>query len=163
MYVSSLNRLVLERKIVRFPLRILVIFLSSFLGKERSPSFEQGWIPFTLRCFEIGQSILEMKIFKLHQCIYVLWYFLIITLWKGCDPLFESTWILFTQRCVVPSLVEVSTVVMEKKINLWKVFRKTDGQSTDNMRSEKNIWAFSSGELNKNTKKPNKTYSDNYL
>ena len=54
---------------------------------------------------------------------------------------FEQTWISFTQRSIVPSLVKIGSVVLEK----MKMF--TDGQTTDDPRSEKPIWAFSSGEL----------------
>ena len=40
----------------------------------------------------------------------------IISPWKGCGPSFEQTWIPFTQGCFVPSLVEIGSVVLEKKI-----------------------------------------------
>ena len=36
----------------------------------------------------------------------------------------------------------------EKLWKMWKVYRRADKQTTDNRRSEKLIWAFSSGELN---------------
>ena len=54
-------------------------------------------------------------------------YFVIITPWKGQGPSFEQTWIPFTQRCFVPSLVEISPVVLEKKIlkkniNMFSLF-----------------------------------------
>ena len=39
--------------------------------------------------------------------------------------------ILFTQRCFVLSLVEIRTVVMEKNIKMWKVYRQMDGQTDD--------------------------------
>ena len=35
---------------------------------------------------------------------------------KGQGPSFEQTWIPFTQGCFVPSLVEIGSVVLEKKI-----------------------------------------------
>ena len=35
---------------------------------------------------------------------------------KGCGPSFEQTWIPFTQVWIVPSLVEIVLVVLEKKI-----------------------------------------------
>ena len=37
---------------------------------------------------------------------------------RGCDPSFEQKWVPFTQECFVPSLVEISSVVLEKKIFL---------------------------------------------
>ena len=43
-------------------------------------------------------------------------YFVIISPWKGWGPSFEQTYIPFTQGCFVPSLVEISSVVLEKKI-----------------------------------------------
>ena len=35
---------------------------------------------------------------------------------------FEQTWIPFTQGCIVPSLVEIGSVVLEKKMKMWKVY-----------------------------------------
>ena len=43
---------------------------------------------------------------------------------KGRGPSFEQTWIPFTQGCFVPSLVEISLVVLEKKLKMWKVYRR---------------------------------------
>ena len=37
-------------------------------------------------------------------------------------------------------------LVLEKKMKMWKVYRRTDRQTTDNRRSEKLTWAYSSGE-----------------
>ena len=55
----------------------------------------------------------------------------------------------------MPSLVEIGPVVLEKKSKIGKVYRRTDRQTdgqtdrqtTDERRSEKLTWAFSSGEL----------------
>ena len=59
-------------------------------------------------------------------------YFVIISAWKGCGPSFEQT---FTQGCFVPSLVETGTVVLEKKIIIWKIYDNNDidddGQQTN--------------------------------
>ena len=78
-------------------------------------------------------------------------YFTIISPWKRADPLFEQTWIPLTQGCFVPSLVEIGPVVLEKKTKMWKVYRQTDRQTTDDRWSEKLTWAFSSGELKTKT------------
>ena len=43
-------------------------------------------------------------------------YFVIISPWKRAGPSFEQTWIPFTQGCFVPSLVEIGSVVLQKKI-----------------------------------------------
>ena len=53
--------------------------------------------------------------------------------------LFEQYWIPFTEGCVVPSLVEICPVILEK-IKMWKVYEKTDLQ-TDDRRSE-NLTSF---------------------
>ena len=45
-------------------------------------------------------------------------YFIIISLRKGRGPLFEQTWIPFTQRWIIPSLVEIGPLVLEKKLFL---------------------------------------------
>ena len=47
-------------------------------------------------------------------------------------------------RIIVPSLVEIGPLVLEKKIKMWKVYGQTD---TDDRRLEKLTWAFGSGEL----------------
>ena len=67
---------------------------------------------------------------------------------------FDQTWIQFTQGCFVPSLVETGQGVLEEKMKTWKVYRQTNIQTdghtdrwTDDRRSEKLIWTFSSGEL----------------
>ena len=45
-------------------------------------------------------------------------YFIIMSPWKRHGPSFEPTWIPFTQGYIVPSLVEIGPVVLEKKIFL---------------------------------------------
>ena len=51
-----------------------------------------------------------------------------LSLVKG-GPFFEQTWIPSTQGCFVPSLVEIDTVVLEKKIKMWKfTARRTTGE-----------------------------------
>ena len=69
-------------------------------------------------------------------------YFVIIPLGKRQTPSFEQTWIAFTQGYFVPSLVEISPVVLEK-VKMGTLYK----QKTDNRRSENLTWAFSSGEL----------------
>ena len=43
-------------------------------------------------------------------------YFILSSHGKGQGPSFEQTWITFTKGCFVPSLVEIGSVVLEKKI-----------------------------------------------
>ena len=63
------------------------------------------------------------------------------------------------QRCFDPSVVEIGPVVLEKKMKLWKVVRRTDKRSdrrtADDRWSEKLTWVFSSGEL-KRVSRPNR-------
>ena len=54
---------------------------------------------------------------------------LLSPLGKGRRPSFEESWIPSTQGCSVPSLVEISPVVLEKKLKMWKVYRRTDRQT----------------------------------
>ena len=81
-----------------------------------------------LSLVQIGPVVLEKKVFKICQCIYVSRNFVIISPWKGRGPSFEQTWIPFTQGCFVPSLVEIGPAVLEKKFKMWKVYRRTDRQ-----------------------------------
>ena len=48
------------------------------------------------------------------------------SLWKGLGLSFEQTWVPFTWECFVPSLVEIGTVVLEKKLKMWKIYRWMD-------------------------------------
>ena len=74
----------------------------------------------------------------------------LFTLWELNENLngssFEQTWITFIQGCIVPSLVEIGPVVLEKKI---KKFTTTTTRTTDKFWSEKLTWAFGSGEVKK--------------
>ena len=123
----------------------------------RGPAFENNWIHSTHGWFvpslvEMGLVVLEKKILKYFQ--YNFTFSLLSSLEKGHGPSFEQTWIPSTQGCFVPSFVEIGPVVLEKKLKMWKVYRRTDGQTdrqtdgqTDNRRSEKLTWAYSSDEL----------------
>ena len=54
------------------------------------------------------------KILQFRQCFFC--YFNILCTCKRAWPLLEQTWIPFNSVCFVPSLVEISPVVLEKKI-----------------------------------------------
>ena len=41
------------------------------------------------------------------------------------SPSLAQTWIPFTEGCFVPSSVEIGTLVLEKKIKIWKVYGQT--------------------------------------
>ena len=65
---------------------------------------------------EIGQVVLEKKIFKMCQCIFTI--SLLSTLGKRRGPSSEQTSIPFTQECIVPHLVEIGPVAPEKIFKL---------------------------------------------
>ena len=64
-------------------------------------------------------------------------YFVIIFPWKTAGSSFEQTEFPFTQGCLVPSLVEIGPVVLEKKMKMWKFYdndndaNDDDGQGTN--------------------------------
>ena len=83
--------------------------------------------PFTQRCsvpasfVEIGPVVLKKILYIFHKCIFAI--SLLSLLEKGRGPSFEKFWVPFTQGCLVPSLVEIRPVVLEKKILYFiKVF-----------------------------------------
>ena len=41
---------------------------------------------------------------------------------EGRGPSFEQNWIPFTQECILQSLVEIGPVILEKKMEMWKVY-----------------------------------------
>ena len=57
--------------------------------------------------------------------------FVIISPWKKVGHSFEQTWIPFIQGYFVPSLVEISQVVLEKKMNEKFTDGRTDRQTDD--------------------------------
>ena len=54
---------------------------------------------------------------------------LLFPLEEGRVPLSVKNWIPSTQGCFVPSLVEIGQMVLEKKLKMWKVYRRTDRQT----------------------------------
>ena len=89
------------------------------LWEFNGSSFEQICIPLIQGCIapssiEISPAVLEKKIFKFCQCIFTI--SLLFPIEKRWGPSFEQIWILITQGCIVPSLVEISPAVLEKKI-----------------------------------------------
>ena len=69
---------------------------------------------------EIGPVVLEKKIIKFCQYIF-------------SGPSVEQTWLPFTHVCFVPSLAEIGQVLLEKKMEMWKVYDNEDdhyGQRT---------------------------------
>ena len=87
---------------------------------------EQTWIPFTNSAVEIGPLFLEKKFLNFVNVFLLFLYHLPFR--KKVAPSFEETWIPFTQGCFVPSFVEIGPVVLEKKMKMWKVYRRTDGR-----------------------------------
>ena len=122
------------------------------------PSFEQTWIPFTKgylcpSLVEIGPVVLEKKIFK--RCQFILIISKLSPLWEGLGLSFEQTWIPFTKGYFVPISVEICPVVLEKKVKMWKIYRRTDSQTVDRGQVIRKLsWAFSSDELKRNYRTP---------
>lgn len=76
-------------------------------------------IAITQRCFisslvEFGQVLLEKKIFKFGSVSSMSRYYLLLK--KAHCPSFEYICIPFTKGCLVLGLVEISQVVLDKKI-----------------------------------------------
>ena len=65
----------------------------------------------------------------------------------GCGPSYVQISIPTTPGHLVPSLVEIGPVVLEKKIKMWKVYLWQQWWTTDKFGSEKLIPSFGSGEL----------------
>ena len=126
--------------------------------KKEGPSFEQTWIPFTQGYFvpslvKIGPVVLEKKIFKSCQFIFI--NSQLSPLGKGRGSLFEQTWIPYTQGCFRPSLVGIGSVVLEKKMKMWKSLRQRQRRQQRRRTTDK-FCAFSSGELKRGNKSLNK-------
>ena len=85
--------------------------------------FVNHWISFTQGFFmpslvEIGPVVFEKKNFKFRQFISAI--SLSSPLGKGCAPLFQQTRIPYFSR-ILPSLVEIVLVVLEKKMKMWRI------------------------------------------
>jgi hypothetical protein len=61
-------------------------------------------------------------------------------IWTNLDPQSPEEWFM-------SNLVEIGSVVPEKRLKMWKVNKWLERHTTDNGQSEKLTWAFSSGEL----------------
>jgi hypothetical protein len=110
--------LVLKKKIFKWPYPIFAFLRLSPLWRGPGPLFEQFRIPYTQEWFmpsliEIGQLVLEKKIFKNFQCIFTLLW--LSPLGVGRSPSFEQFRIPSPQGWFVPSLVKIGPVVLEKK------------------------------------------------
>ena len=105
-------------------------FLIISSWKRAGPSFEQTWISFTYGSLvEIVPVVLEKKIFKyLH---YNFFYFAIISPWRRAWPFIWKIFIPLYPKILVRSLVEIDPVVLEKKMNMWKVYDNDDAKAND--------------------------------
>ena len=81
------------------------------LNKPESPSPKNALCQVWLK---LAQWFWKRRFFKFCQCVFAISY--LSPLGKGRGPSFEQTWIPFTQEPFVPSLVEIGSVVLEKKI-----------------------------------------------
>ena len=92
----EIGLVVLEKKIFKSCQCISIISQWSLLWEERGPSLQQTWIPLTQGYFvpsllEIGPVVLERKIFKSCQFIFIISQ--LTLLWEGCGPSLQQTWI----------------------------------------------------------------------
>ena len=77
--------------------------------------------------------VLEKKIDKFCWCIFTIHYFEIVSPWNKVGHfIWKRTWIPLTQRWFVPSLVEIGTVVQEKKMKIEKLMTRTTTRMTNN-------------------------------
>ena len=123
-----------EKKIFKSCQFILKITQLSPIWEGRGPSFKQSWIFFTrgyvVPCLvENGPMVLKKKIFIRFNLFFLI--FQLSSLWEWRGPSFEKTWIPFTQGYYVPSLVEIDQVVLENKMKMWKVYRRTDRRTDE--------------------------------
>ena len=118
----EIGPLILKKKFVN----VFSLFPYYFpLEKGVTLHLKKTWIPITQGCFvpslvKIGPDVFK-KIFNVHQCIFAI--SLLSPLGKGRGSSFEQTWIPITKGCFVPCLVEIGQVVLQKKMNMWKVYR----------------------------------------
>ena len=107
------------------------IIISSW--KRRGRSFEQTQTPSIQKCVpslvETAPVFLDRKIFKICWCIFGI--SKLFPLKKMRGPSFEQTWISFAQGCSVPSLVEIGSVVLKKKMKMSKVYDNNDDNDND--------------------------------
>ena len=103
-----------------------------------------GFVPSLV---EIGPVVLEKKIFKIPLLYFH--YFVNISPWKRGWSFIWTNWTPFTQECFVPILVEIGPVVLEKKMEMWNVYRWTDRGTNDGLWAIREFYlSFSSGDLN---------------
>ena len=137
----EIGQLVLEKKSLNFIKCIFAISTLSLLEKRRTQHLNELKSYFNLTRGFFVLSMVEIgPVFLCQGFRFFSWS--LSLLGKGHDSYFEESWIPFTQGDFVLCLVEIDSVVLEKKTKCEK-FTTT----TDKFRSEKSAWAFSSGEL----------------
>ena len=108
-------------------IRPSILLFLNYPPLEKGMAFHLYLHPFYPRMlcanFLIDPAILKKKIFKFISSMYF-HYFEIVSPWKKRS--FEPTLIPFTQGCFVPSMVKIGAVDLEKKMKMWKVFRRAD-------------------------------------
>ena len=110
-------------------------FIMSLLA-PLGTSFKHIWIifpqarmlTFLQSLGEIGSMVWEKKSFKCRQRFFTM--SLLSTLGKGCGPLLVQTWFPF-----YTDLVEIGPVVIERKMEMWKINRRTDRQFTGDQKN----------------------------
>ena len=89
-------------------------------------------------------------------------YFVIISPWRRAGPFIHNKiWIPSTQGCFVWSLVEIGSLVLEKKPKKWKVYNDTNNNDDDGQRT--NFDQKSSLELSAQLSKKCSSATHNFL
>ena len=117
---------------------IFTILLYSPLAKGHSPSYEQSWIPFTQWCLCWNWPSGSSNVIK---CILSSWKSASSWsfIWTNLNP--------FHYRMFKPSLVEISSVVLEKKKKIRNIYRQmtnswwTTGNQKSSLELSANRWA----------------------
>ena len=153
--------MVLKKKIFKVRQCIFAISLLCPPRKERGPSFKQTWIPTTQWCFvpglvEIGPVVL-LKEEDFQSSSMYFRYFVIISPWKRASPFIWTIWNSHHKRMLCAKFgwnwpggsweeVKNRKSIPDAQTDRQND-RRTDWQTTDDRRSEKLTWAFSSGKL----------------
>ena len=114
------------------------------LNKLQNPSQKDSLCPVWLK---LAQWFLRRRYFNFVNVFSLLRYYLPL---KRAGSFISTNLNSLYLRMFVSNLVDIGSVIMEKKMKMWKIYRQTkirrNRRTIDNRRSEKPTWAISSGE-----------------
>ena len=87
---------------------------------KRSFAFQGGCYPWHGAPFNVPSD----RHWFWRSCQFIFYISKLSPFWEGRCPSFDQIWIPLTQRYFVPYLVEIGLVVLEKKMKMWKVYRR---------------------------------------